>query len=228
MSPSVIVTRVVLLLLVLAGGLKLLSMWNQKRQVERLFDEMRVLASESSYFRQFDADEASRTLVRLTGMLWRAELAGVPPEQALDRLFQTGRGLFGGDRKEPEAPRQRLIRESLAHNRDALRKLGYPAVMATLDALEDGYLPTLREGPFSGQRPVVHRIVDPALLPGLDTNLANFEIRPPGKEEELDDVRIARIRQLVRQLGYADILDQDAIERLMASLEKLREPPPEK
>jgi hypothetical protein len=220
MNPFSIVTRVVLLLAILLGGLKLMTLWNQKRHIDSLIADMRVMASEASYFNQFDADEATRTLVRLTGLMWRAEAAGLPPAQVLDRLFGTEPGMFESTRNEPEPPRQRLIRENLAHNRDALRKLGYPAGRETFDSLDEGILPILREGPFAGGRPVVHRVIDPAHSPGLDRLLVNFEIRPPGDSAPQDDLAITRARRLVRELGNAGLLDHDAVERIIKALEQ--------
>lgn len=220
MNPLTIVTRVVILIAIIIGGLKLMSLWNQKRHADRLIDEIRVLASEASYFNQFDPDEASRTLVRLTGLMWRAEAGGLASAEVLDRVFGTEPGLFESTRTEPDPPRQRLIRESLAHNRDALRKLGYPADRETFNALDEGNLPTLRDGAFSGGRPVVRRIVDPVHSPGLDRLLVNFEIIPPGDPAPRDELALTRARRLVRQLGDVGLLDHDAVERIVKALEE--------
>lgn len=225
MNASTIVIRVVIGVLLLIGGLKLLAMWNQKRAVDELFEEMRVLTTDASYLRQFDSDEATRTLLRLMVLMWKAENQGVPPERVIDRIFLTEKGMFDSEKKPSVSATQRLIRDNLEFNRDALRKLGYPAERTIFEALEAGRLPALTDGPFARQQPIVHRVIDPTLSPGLDTVIANFEIRPPGEIDRFDDVNLARTRQLVRQLRSANIIEQDAAERLSQSLERPVEEP---
>lgn len=225
MNASTIVIRVVIGVLLLIGGLKLLAMWNQKRAVDELFEEMRVLTTDASYLRQFDSDEATRTLLRLMVLMWKAENQGVPPERVIDRIFLTEKRMFDNEKKPPVSATQRLIRDNLEFNRDALRKLGYPADRTTFEALEAGRLPALTDGPFARQQPIVHRVIDPTLSPGLDTVIANFEIRPPGEIDRFDDVNLARARQLVRQLRSANIIESDAAERLSQSLERPAEEP---
>lgn len=220
-SPYTIVVRFIGLLLLAFVCLKLWTMWNQKRKVDAMFDEMRVLASEASYYQQFDADEASRTLLRLMGLMWKVELWGVAPENVTERIFRMERRMFDGNRKTPAEPvRQRLIRMNIEANRDALRKLGYPPEQQIFIALDEGKLPRVEEGPFEGRRPVVHRIIDPIHSPGLDMVIANFEIRPELTESPMDDVTLARARQLVRELGNARIIDRDAVERITQDLER--------
>jgi len=219
MNASTIVIRVVTGVVILIICLKLMAMWNQKRAEDALFGEMRVLTTEASYFRQFDSQEATTTLLRLMALMWRAELQGIPAERIIDRIFQTERGMFDGDRRPTIPTSQRLIRDNLQFNRDALRKLGYPPDRDIFESLENGRLPTIPDGIFARQQPIVHRVIDPALSPGLDTVIANFEIRPPGEIDRFDDVNLARARQLVRQLRDAGIIDADAAERLAKSLE---------
>ena len=219
MNASTIVIRVVTGVAILIGILKLVSMWNHKRAEDALFAEMRVLTTESSYFRQFDPTEATATLLRLMALMAKAENLGVPAERVIDRIFQTEKTMFDGDIEPDISTAQRLIRDNLQFNRDALRKLGYMADRDTLAALESGRLPAIPGGPFARQQPVIHRVIDPSLSPGLDTVIANFEIRPPGAINRLDDINVARARQLIRQFRSAGIIDDDAADRLTKALD---------
>jgi len=214
MNASTIVIRVVIGVLLLIGILKAVSMWNHKRAEDALFEEMRLLTTESSYFRQFDANEATTTLLRLMALMTKAENLGVPPESVIDRIFLSEPKMFESERTLDMSASERLIRDNLQFNRDALRKLGFQADRDTLEALDSGRLPAIPSGPFARQQPIVHRVIDPTLSPGLDTVIANFEIRPPGEINRFDDVNVARARQLIRQLRDAGIIEDDAASRL--------------
>ena len=211
-----ILSRAVGILLLLVAGLYGMGLWKQKQRKDAIISELKLICSDSSYFRQFRTEDARKTLLLGVALMHEAKQVGMDPDETLDASFGVKRKGWDAPVHEEEPPiRQRMIRNSLRANYENFLKLGYTPDFHTLAALKKGQLPQLR----SGQKPEVGTIVDPELSPGLDRVVANLEIRPPRKPgEPAADIEVAIARQLILDLADANVIAREAAQRMIADL----------
>nr|MCU0780433.1 hypothetical protein [Akkermansiaceae bacterium] len=82
-----------------------------------------------------------------------------------------------------------------------------------------GVLPPIPSGPHRGQRPELVMLIPPELSPGIDRVMANLEIRPPRDGvAPRTDTEIALARQLAHDLAMAGVIEDAALERILAGL----------
>jgi hypothetical protein len=183
-SPRYIITRAVFFIALLVAGLFTYSFIKKQRRQAALTAELQVITSDSSFFQQFYAEEARKTLVRAIGLMAEANFLGMPPEESINSALGVKQEFFSSDsgREEPPA-REKIIRNCLRGNYDNFLKFGYTADFRTLEAMREGNLPPIPSGPHSGRKPEVASLVDASLLPGIEKVVANLEIRPPADEK---------------------------------------------
>lgn len=218
-SPRYIITRALFLIgtvFVVLYGISFSKKWQRKSAI---LAELKSITSDSSYFKQFYAADAQKTLIRAVGLMAEANQLGVPPEKSIDRAFGVGKEYYQLDEKAEEPkPREKIIRTSLSNNYENFRKLGYKPDFQTLASMREGVLPLIPDGPQAGQTPVVAPLIDPGLSPGLDKVIANLEIRPPGGENSPPtDVEIAAAKGLANDLAEAHIIEESVAHKIVAS-----------
>jgi len=227
-APSIndILRYAVLLIIIVVVALFATSFLRKRREHKALVDEMRSVVSESSYYRQFYAADARRTLLRAMHLLHQAEQRGKDPSRFLNEVL----GVAGDswlDRTD-ERPYSRSRAEGLADstlraNYEHCRKLGLLDDADALEALAKGELPNISIGPAAGKRLTVYPIIAPELSPGIDKVLANLELGPPrDASQPLGDVEIAAARKLARDLEQADIIDAEALRRILSRYDEMR------
>jgi hypothetical protein len=219
-SPRYIITRVVFLIAAIFVVLTGISFVKKKQRQSAIIAELKSISSDSSFFKQFYPEDAQKSLVRAVALIAEANQLGIPPEKAIDRGLGIEEVFFSTDTNpyEPTA-REKIIRNSLGSNYENFLKLGYKADFHTLDAMREGKLPILTEGPLAGKKPTIATLIDPAVSPGIDKVIANLEIRPPQTESHVPtDIEIAAAKQLARDLADAKIIEEPVRDRIIAKL----------
>ena len=219
MNPRYILTRSAAVILVIVLALYGIGFVKKKQRLGSIVSELKSLSSESSFFRQFSAGDAERSLVRAVGLIAEANKLGLDPEAAINKGLGIEEKYFNSDDEKEPTLRGQLIRTTLRANYENFRKLGYIPDFHTLESMKKGDLPPVRTGPLQGSKAEVGTIIAPALSPGLDTVLANLEIRPiREKGKPMSDVETAIARKLATDLKDAEVIGEDALRRIEAEL----------
>ena len=219
MSPRYILTRTIAVILVIVVALYIFGFIKKKQRINSVISELKSLSSESSFFRQFSAEDAERTLVRAVGLIAEAKKLGLDPEVTISRGLGVKEKYFNTDDDHEPTSREQLIRFTLRSNYENFRKLGYIPDFHTLESLKKGDLPPVRTGALQGNRAEVGTIIDHALSPGLETIVANLEIRPLRNTNlPVTDVETAIAGKLANDLEEAGVIEETALKRIKAKL----------
>lgn len=215
-----ILTRAGGIILAIIVALYAVSYVKKRNQQAAIVAELRSLSSDSSFFRQFYAEEAKKSLIRAVGLIAKANNLGLDPDTAINRSLGIEKKYFAmdGDKDAPPV-KESLIRSTLRANYENFRKLGYEADFPTLQMMRDGELPPVRTGPRAGDKAEVGTIIDPALASGLEKVMANLEIRPQrDKGHKMSDVEVSTAKRLATDLSDAGIIERAAAERIIQIL----------
>jgi hypothetical protein len=215
-----ILTRALTAILLIVAILYGIGMLKKKQRKDAIVADLKSVCSDSSFFRQFHAEDARKTLVRGVGLIAEAKQIGIDPDKIIDGGLGIERKYFAMDEDRDGPPiRERIIRSSLRANYENFLKLGYTPDFHTLEGMKNGELPPVRTGPSAGSRAEIGTIIDPKLSPGLDRVVANLEIRPPRKSETpLTDVETATAKRLALDLAEAGVIEKDAAQRITENL----------
>ncbi len=219
-SPRYILTRAFFLIAALVVVLYGVSFIKRKQRQSAIVAELKSITSDSSFFQQFYAADAQKSLIRAIALMSEANQLGLSPDAAIDGGLGIERKYFttDEDKKEPPA-RDKIIRSSLRSNYENFLKLGYTPDFHTLLAMKSGDIPAIPSGPQSGQKPEIGTIIDPALSPGMERVIANLELRPARPENtKASDVEIASAKQLARDLQEAGLIEESARDRILEKL----------
>ncbi|MEO5715058.1 MAG: hypothetical protein ABIT37_16385 [Luteolibacter sp.] len=219
-SPRYILTRAVFLIAAVVVVLYGVSFIKRKQRQSAIVAELKSIASDSSFFQQFYAADAQKSLVKAIALMAEANQLGLSPDKSIDGGLGIERKYFTTDEemKEPSA-HDKIIRSSLRSNYENFGKLGYTADFHTLQGMKTGELPAIPSGPQSGQKPEIGTIIDPALSPGMERVIANLELRPARPENaKPSDVEVAAAKQLARDLYEAGIIEESARDRILEKL----------
>lgn len=213
--------RLVTIALLAAAAYYLVGFAKRKHQQAGIVSELKSLTSDSSFFNQFSAGEAGRSLVRAVGLIAEANNAGMEPEQAIEHSLGIKKKYFAmDDDKDGPNARQLLIIKSLRANYENFRKFGYQGDPATLRSMRKGILPPVEEGLRSGTRAQINYIISPSLSPGLEKVLANLQIQPARTESRvLTDTESAAAKALVVDLRNAEVIESVAERRIISALD---------
>ncbi len=220
-------TAIVLIVAILYG----VGMLKKKQRKDAIISDLRSVCSDSSFFSQFHAEDASKALVRGVGLIAEAKQLGIDPDEIISGGLGIEEKYFAMDEDDEGEPiRQTIIRKCLRANYENFLKLGYTPDYHTLQGMKTGELPPVRTGPSAGTRAEIGTIIDAGLSPGLDRVVANLEIRPPRKANmPMNDVEIAKAKQLAKDLSDAGVIEVAAATRITESLTpKLPEEKPKK
>lgn len=215
-----ILTRALAIIALIVAILYGIGMLKKKQRKDSIIAELRSVCSDSSFFRQFHAEDASKTLVRGVGLIAEAKQLGIDPDRIIDGGLGIEKKYFAMEEEREEPPiRERIIRSSLRANYENFLKLGYYPDFHTLEGMKNGELPPVRTGPSAGSRAEVGAIIDVSFSPGLDRVVANLEIRPPRKPETpLTDVETATAKRLALDLAEAGVIERGAADRINVKL----------
>lgn len=221
-SPRYIITRAIFIIGALVVVLYGYGWVKKKQRQSAIIAELKSITSDSSFFRQFYAEDARKSLVRSIGLIAEATTIGMAPDIVIDRGMGIEAEFFVNEAEDDEPPaRERLIRSALRSNYDNFIKLGYKPDFHTLDSLKKGELPPIPSGPQAGRKPELHTLISPEISPGIEKVLANFEIRPPQADSpKPTDIQIAAAKQLARDLSEARIIEEPVGKKIIEDLSK--------
>ncbi len=219
-SPRYIISRAAFLVALLVVVLYGYSFIKKHQRKSAIFSELQSITSDSSFFQQFYAEDARKSLARAIGLIADATTLGVEPNTTIDRGLGIKPKFFENEYDQFDTPpREEIIRTCLRGNYENFLKLGYTADFHTLDTLKSGIFPPIPSGPQKGRKPEIANLIPPALSPGLEKVIANLEIRPPQTEAHRPtDIEIASAKQLARDLASAQIIEDTVRDRIVASL----------
>lgn len=215
-----ILTRAATAILLIVAVLYGIGMLKKKQRKDAIISDLKSVCSDSSFFRQFHAEDARKTLVRGIGLIAEAKQLGMDPDEAIDGGLGIKDKYFAVDEDEEGPPiKESIIRSCLRANYENFLKLGYTPDFHTLQGMKTGKLPPVRTGPSVGSRAEIGTIIDAAFSPGLDRVVANLEIRPARKPgSAMNDVEIATAKQLAKDLSDAGVIETAAADRIIESL----------
>ncbi len=219
-SPQYILTRAAGLLVLLVVVAITYKFVKQRQRESVIIAELAAITTESSFFQQFYAEDARKSLIRAVGLIAEASSLGVAPNDAISRSLGIKPQMFTDDARHDEPPlRERIIRTCLRDNYVNFLKLGFKPDFYALDAMRQGKLPPIPSGPQSGHTPVISYFINPAVSPGMDRVIANLEIRPPASDDDKPSVvQLASAKQLARDLTEAKIIDDRTCENILEAL----------
>ena len=225
-SPRYIITRALFLVAALVAILYGVSFIKKYQRRSAIVAELKLITADSSFFQQFYAEDAQKTLVKAIALIAEAKDLGLSPESTIDQVLNVNHKLFDSDdEKDEPAPRVKIIGASLRANFQNFLKLGYQSDYQTLSTMKSGELPSIPGGPESGKRPVIGTLINPSLSPGIERVIANLEIRPPQSEgRPATDIEIAAAKQLARDLYAAKLIEEAARDRILEKLTPVKNP----
>ncbi len=221
-SPRYILTRAAFLIALLVAVLFGYSFFKKFQRRSAITDELQSITSDSSFFQQFYAADARKSLIRAIGLIAEANGLGVPPEKAIDRGMGLKDKWFENELEKRDPPtREKIIRTCLRSNYENFLKMGYIGDFHTLDAMKSGELPPIPSGPNVGRLPEIANLISSEISPGMEKVIANLEIRPPQSEPtKPTDIQIAAAKQLARDLSDARIIEEPVRDRIIKALAK--------
>ncbi|MES2660655.1 MAG: hypothetical protein V4689_18665 [Verrucomicrobiota bacterium] len=220
-SPRYILTRAAFFILALVAALYGMRYVKKLQRQSAIVAELRSIASDSSFFQQFYAEDARKSLIRAVGLIAEANTLGTPPEIVIKKCQGVDTKLFASDEERDEPPlKVQIVTHSLRSNYENFLKLGYKPDVQTLAEMKTGTLPPIPSGPQSGKRPVVATLINASASPGIEKVLANLEIRPPQEENHVPtDIEIAAAKRLASDLAEAKIIEEPVRDKILKSLE---------
>ena len=206
----------VLALVALSFGSKHYKKFNRKAA---LVNEMRTLVSEASFYRSLTETDARAVMLRGVAKIEEARSLGMEPTEYFDRVFKREKGKDeASDEFEDFPAREKLARETLLRAHQHAVQLKLVDTPEACKDLEEGKLPDV------SPKPVIAYLIDPAISPGLEKVVPNFDLLPGDlKKEAPTDLEIAVARNLAMDLYSAQIIDREAEKRIT---EHFRPTPP--
>ena len=226
-----ILTRAITVIFLIVAILYGVSIFKKKQRKDAIIADMKSVCSDSSFFRQFHAQDARKTLIRGVGLIAEAKQMGLDPDKVIDGGLGIEQKYFAMDENKDEVSiKESIIRDSLRSNYENFIKLGYTPDFRTLKSMKQGELPPpVITGSSAGSRAEIGTIIDPNLSPGIDRVVANLEIRPPKKPGmPMTDVEIASAKQLAKNLSQALVIEKVAADRIIESLTPKQPEDPDK
>ena len=219
-SPSYIITRAAFLIIVLVAilyGMRFVKKWQRQSAIVA---ELKSITSDSSFYQQFYAEDARKSLVRAIGLIAEANALGLLPETTIARSQGIEKKYFNSDSDSDQpVAKVRIVTTSLRTNYENFLRLGYAVNVPTLNEMKSGKLPPIPSGPGSGKKPIIATLIDASISPGLEKVIANLEIRPPQSEGlPPTDIEIAAAKRLASELAEAGIIEDTVRKKIAESL----------
>ncbi|MEO5913655.1 MAG: hypothetical protein ABIS50_05450 [Luteolibacter sp.] len=222
-SPRYILTRATFIIVALVVGLYGMRFVKKIQRQSAIISDLRSISSDSSFFHQFYAEDAQKSMIRAIGLIAEANELGTPPEIAIKKSQGIDTKLFASDDDRNEPPLKiQIVMASLRANYENFHKLGYKADFQTLEDMKSGKLPPIPSGPESGKKPVVETLIPMSASPGIEKVMANLEIRPPQPDggHVPTDIEIAAAKRLANDLCDAKIIEEPVRDKILKALTK--------
>lgn len=222
MDPSIryIFTRAITVIALLVALIYGYGLYKKHQRKSAIVAELQVICGESSYFQQFSAEDAQKTLIRAIGLIAEADSLGLSPDDAIKSGLGQKREWFVNELDADDTPvAQQIIRSTLRGNYENFIKLGFKPDAGTIKSMKDGEMPLLSSGSLAGKKPIVKTLIPTEASPGIEKVIANLEFSPPGSEDKpLTDIQLASAKQLARNLYDARIIEEPVRNRIIEHL----------
>jgi hypothetical protein len=134
---------------------------------------------------------------KITAILYTAKQTGKDPTAivagAIEKIGWSG------------TEKGKITTAAILRNVDILEKLG-STTAEDIEAMRRGRSPKVRKGPYTGDILSVDHIIPRAIVPGLDTVIANLELMPLRLNQSKSDKMGDRQRDLLRKFKAAGLL----------------------
>src|SRR5690242_9234622 len=97
LTPRYIVTRAIAVIAVLVALIYGFSFFKKFQRRSAIVSELKLLASDSSYYQQFYAEDAQKSLVKAVALIAEAKELGLQPETTIDRALDIKKPFFETD-----------------------------------------------------------------------------------------------------------------------------------
>src|SRR6478609_7521319 len=137
-SARYIISRAIFLIAAVIAILSGVSFMKKKQRQSAILAQLKSIASDSSFYQQFYAEDARKALVKGIGLIAEANELGIPPEKSINSSIGIETKSMFDDLKEeePDAKAQ-IVRANLSANYENFIKLGYKADFRTLNSMRD-------------------------------------------------------------------------------------------
>ncbi|MFC7338828.1 hypothetical protein ACFQY0_16650 [Haloferula chungangensis] len=176
--------------------------------------ELQSITTDSSFYRQFEAEAAHATLLQSVALIQQASDLGLTPTELFDRVFLHDQMDDFGESPSTDYPvKEELARNTLTSAYESAKRLEILNDKADISDLQDGRMPISLSG-----TPVILPLIDPKLSPGLEKIIPNLEILPADRansERELTAIETAAARKLAKDLATAGLIENTIAERIV-------------
>lgn len=210
-------------IVLLVGSLFAQKHYRQYVTKKEIVAELQSITTDSSFYRQFEAEAAHATLLKSVALIHQANTLGLTPTELFDRVFQYDKMDEFGESPTTDYPvKEELARNTLTSAYESAKRLEILADTANLADLLDGRMPIGLSG-----TPVILPLIDPELSPGLEKIIPNLEILPADRansERELTAIETAAARRLATDLASAGLIENTVADHIV---EHYKTPPKE-
>lgn len=222
--PLTILRRAIYLIILLVAITIGYGFIKKKQRLSAIGSELQSISSDSSFFKQFYAEDARKTLVRAIGLIAEANSLGMSPDDAINRALGIKKQFYGTDvNLDSPSARDTIIRDSLRSNYENFLKLGYTGDPRAIQFFKNGDIPVIPSGPHAGKKPIIATLISPGISPGIEKVIANLELRPPASEDDkLTAIETAAAKRLANSLAEAGLIEDSVKDHIIAELSKAR------
>lgn len=219
-SISYIISRAVGVLALLVALVYGLGVFKKHQRKSALIADLQIICGESSYFRQFSAEDAHKTLVRAIGLIAEGDSIGMSPDDTiLAGIGMKGEWFEEKATEDDTPPAKQIIQKSLRANYDNFMKLGFKTDFHTIKTMKNGEIPPISSGELAGRKPIIRTLIPPAASPGLEKVIANLELAPPDSADKpLTDIQLAAAKLLARDLYSARLIEEPVRNKIIEYL----------
>ncbi len=214
-------------IVLLVGALFAQKHYRQYVTKKEIVAELQSITTDSSFYRQFEAEAAHATLLRGVALIDQANKLGLAPTELFDRVFQYDKMDDFGESPSTDYPvKEELARNTLTSAYESAKRLEILGDTADLADLLDGRMPISLSG-----TPVILPLIDPELSPGLEKIIPNLEILPADRansERELTAIETAAARRLAKDLASAGLIENTVAEHIIEHYKTPKKEPEEK
>jgi Tfp pilus assembly major pilin PilA len=222
MDPKVIDTlrHVFVLAVLLAIGIFGYKQYKKYDARKQVVSAMRADISDVNFYRALRESDAQATFLRCIGRVQRAQQLGMEQNDFMNAVFDRKKDSDAGieETLDGTPTKEKLVRicvKSGWQTAKLLNMFDEPDAVSTL---------LTGEMPIMSPAPVLSHIVDPALSPGLEKVVPNFELLPEARKPNAlpTDIEVNATRQLINDLADAGIIDHYAQKRIIDDYEAAR------
>ena len=199
-----------LLVTLLVGFLFAQKHYRRHVTKKEIVAELQSVTSDSSFYQQFETEDAHATLLKGVALIHQANELGLTPVELFDQVFQYDN--YGETQSTDYPVKEALVRNTLTNAYEAAKRLEM-LDPGSINDLEDGHIPTTLKG-----APVILPLIDSELSPGLEKIIPNLELLPAdraAKDRELTDIETAAARRLAKNLASAGLIERSVADRII-------------